>query len=145
MQVNRIAPVRSKSPLGFAAGGRIEVDSLTERYVASGGLISGDRLATRLSDHVDQAISLVARWIIMRRIICLRCQGQLMLPIAQLDSAGLYPCVTVEQAIKRLPSHWDELAIATWFVTPTPVLKGRWPISCLAVEPVAVLSAAEQS
>jgi hypothetical protein len=55
-------------------------EELLRRYQVHGGLTTGEQLAHLLGDRVEQAISVVARWIVDQRVICFSLYGQLLLP-----------------------------------------------------------------
>jgi hypothetical protein len=115
---------------------------LLHRYEQVGGLVTGDHLAWLLTDRVEQAISVVARWIITHRVVSLRPHGQLLLPWFQFDRQRLVPCPEVTAVIAVLRDRWDESEIAAWFVTQNPVLQGQWPVRAMQSDMASVLRAA---
>jgi len=139
----RSATLLSVHPL--ARGGAIGGDELLRRYEENGGLVTGDHLAGLLSDRVDQAISMVARWILAHRVVYLRSQGQLLLPWFQFDRQRLAPCPELTDVVGALWERCEDSEIAAWFVTRHAALEGQWPLHALRTDLPAVLHAARQS
>lgn len=135
----RSAPASSAMP---QPPGVICGEELLRRYEVNGGLVSGDHLAWLMSERVDQAISVVARWIISHRVVSLRPHGQLLLPWFQFDRQRLQPCPEVSEVIAVLRERWDDGELAAWFVTRHPMLQGQWPLQVLRADTAAVLRAA---
>lgn len=117
-------------------------DELLRRYDAVDGLTTGDHLAWLMSDCVEQAVSVVARWIVARRVVCLRAQGQLLLPWFQFDRTTMTPRPEVVAVVDALHEWLDDGGVATWFVTPHGALEGQWPLRALRLDPSAVLNVA---
>jgi len=120
----------------------LDDDELLSRYAGVGGLLSGDQVAQRMSTHTDQAISLVARWIVGRRVVYVSLNRQIMLPVFQFDWDHGIPYSVVTEALDALRCWQDDRQIATWFVTPNSALNERWPLRLLHQDDRAVLSAA---
>lgn len=119
-------------------------DELLRRYQVHGGLTTGDQLAHQLSDRVEQAISVVARWIVDHRVICFSPHGQLLLPRFQFERATLSPRPAVVMALDELGHNLSDADIAAWFVTPEASLGGQWPMHVLQWDAVAVQRAARR-
>ncbi len=120
----------------------LDGDELLRRYQAHGGLTTGDQLAFLLSDRVDQAISVVARWIVDHRVICFSPHGQLLLPMFQFERATLLPRPAVVMVLDELGHSLSDTDIAAWFGTPEASLGGQWPMHVLQRDAAAVQLAA---
>lgn len=137
-----ITAIRPQAPLSRSTLILLGDDELRSRYTLVGGLVSGDHVAERMSDHTDQAISLVAKWIVAQRVVYVSLNGQLMLPAFQFDWVHGIPYSVVTDALDALRYWQDDREIASWFVTPNMSLNDEWPLSLLHHDNCAVLSAA---
>lgn len=133
--------VASEAPVPSA---RVDLadDELLRRYDAAGGLTTGDHLAWLMSDCVEQAVSVVARWIVANRVVCLKTQGQLLLPWFQFDRTSMTLRPEVVAVVDALHEWLDDGGVASWFVTPHTELEGQWPLRALRLYPSAVLNVA---
>lgn len=117
-------------------------DEVLRRYAEQDELVTADQLASLLSERVDQAVSLVARWIVGRRVVSLSLNGYLQLPLFQFHRETLAPRPEMIAILDVLSAQLDEEAVAAWFVTPNPELEGHWPLRLLLRDSLAVLRAA---
>lgn len=119
-------------------------------FADTGGLISGDELATRIREQclldtslrVSEPVSLVARWIVSRSVVSIDSPWGHLLPMFQFDlpRASLQPGVAVVLAELRDVLEGAELAL--WFVTPNEWLHGERPALALQTTLQAVRYAA---
>ena len=115
---------------------------LLEGYGRRGGLATGDELALRLREHWRQPISVVARWVVARKVISFGWRGQLLLPLFQFEFPRGNPHPGVVEAAMALHETMDELAVAAWFLRPQPWLGGAAPADRVVDDPRAVVEAA---
>lgn len=119
-----------------------ERQSLAQRYRSSGGHIGCDDLMLLLDDRREQPISLLARWIVDRRVIHFQNDGQLVLPLFQFEFPGLSVLPAVAEAIAELGDCFDDGQMTEWFAMPSGWLQGALPAEAMALQPAAVLQAA---
>ncbi len=115
---------------------------LVQIYQRLGGVRTGDEVAYLMSETVEQAISVVAKWVVAQRVVYLQFEGQLLLPMFQFEPEFLTPRPSVVAAIDELMVEMSSDQIASWFVSPEPSLGGCRPIDALDADPVAVRCAA---
>lgn len=121
---------------------RLGDDEMVARYRVVGGLATGDQIAEHMSERVDQPVSLVARWIVTQRVVHIRFNGLLMLPLFQFDWDQMGPSCSVTAVIEAL-RHWQcDREIAAWFVSSNTALNDEWPVRMLHQDKTAVLNAA---
>jgi hypothetical protein len=116
----------------------------------TGGLVSGDELADRIRQHclmdtqlrVSQPVSLVARWIVARMVVCIDSPWGHMLPMFQFDlpRAALHPGMPV--VLSELRGVLEGAELALWFVTPNEWLDGERPAVAMQTTLQAVRHAA---
>ena len=116
--------------------------ALAQRYRSSGGHIGCDDLMLLLDDRREQPISLLARWIVDRRVIHFQSEGQLVLPLFQFEFPGLNVLPAVAEAIAELGVCFDDGQMTEWFAMPNGWLQGASPAEAMALQPAAVLQAA---
>lgn len=137
---NRPGIVQTLPALGQGLTGSLR--DLVQVYQRFGGVRTGDEIAYLLSETVEQAISVVAKWVVAQRVVFLSFEGQLLLPMFQFERERLALRPSVVGAIDELMPRMGSKEIAAWFVTPEPSLGGCRPIEALEVDPVAVRCAA---
>ncbi len=111
-------------------------------FRATGGLVSGDRLADMLRSRVDQPISLLARWIVDGRVISFEARGATWLPLFQFDPDGVDVTDGVRRVLGELRGVFDNWELVQWFATPNTWLDGASPVDVIADDPQAVVQAA---
>lgn len=111
-------------------------------FSASGGIAHSEEVVQRLRKAVEQPISLVARWIVDRRVVSFVWQSQTWLPMFQFDmsTATLHPGVA--EVMEELVSAFDDWDVAMWFVRPNAWLGDSMPVSVIDSDVRAVLDAA---
>jgi hypothetical protein len=141
-------PSRSRraAPLSGAAARRprteLGVAQLPGAYRASGGVATSDALTQLLLGRWDQPISVLARWIVDRRVVHFGLQGRLMLPLFQFDLRSLDVLPRVGEVIDALGHVLDTDEHAEWFARPNCWLRGASPAEAMAEDAAAVLQAA---
>ena len=129
----RIADVVRRDPGGI---------DLCQRYLVHGGVSDGDTLALRMRQLYRQPLSMLARWIVGREVVCYERGGAVLLPEFQFDAATLLPLPCVRRVVRELRDVYDDEELARWFVGDNASLGGRVPADVVEAEPDAVLQAA---
>jgi hypothetical protein len=113
-----------------------------QAFRGAGGVASGDQMAYLLRERTEQPISVVARWIVGREVVCYEWRSQTMLPLFQFDlpQAALRP--SVARVIRELRDLYTDSSLAMWFVEPSLWLNGAKPVQMIGTAPDAVLEAA---
>lgn len=111
-------------------------------FASSGGVATGSDVAERLRAKVGQPVSLVARWIVDRRVIAISSSSRLLLPLFQFDFAAGCVRSGVEKTMAELVGVMDDDELACWFAQPNAWLNGAAPAELLLSDAQAVLAAA---
>lgn len=119
-----------------------ESASLMDVFEACGGVVGGDAMASRLSRHWSQPVSVLARWIVERRVLHFHRRGLLMLPAFQFDPADGTVRAAVTQMIGQLCNVLDDRELAQWFAMPHALLQGGLPVRAIGGDAPAVFEAA---
>jgi hypothetical protein len=119
-----------------------ELATMLIAFRPGGGVVSGEALANLLRPHHDQPISVVARWLVGRRILSIDWRGQTLIPLFQFDRHTMKPRSGVFDVIRELADAFDDWEMNLWFATPSSWLAETSPVSMLDSHPAAVLQAA---
>jgi hypothetical protein len=113
-----------------------------QSFRGAGGVASGDQVAYMLRERIEQPVSVVARWIVGREVVCYEWRSQTMLPLFQFDlsQAALRP--SIAGVTRELRGVYADRCMALWFVEPNLWLDGATPLQMIELEPDAVLQAA---
>jgi len=111
-------------------------------FQRTGGLVSGHELTFLLRGRTSQPISMLARWIVERRVVSFEWHGETLLPMFQFDRADMSVHRDVAAILDELEGTFDDWELATWFALPNAWLKDRSPVDVLALDPNAVRHAA---
>lgn len=164
MPVRTLLSRRLRSPLGFLAETPRTIDASTaqaplqfgsraidprhrlarlhQSLAENGGMVSAESVIGLLRKHRDQPLSLLARWIVDRRVLSIDDGGQRWLPMFQFDLHSLQVIDGVDRALGELRSVFDDDELVEWFATPNAWLAGRSPASLVATDASAVEAAA---
>ena len=123
-----------------ASAGRVGEMQLAFR--GTGGVVAGDELSQLLRRTSDQPISLLARWIVQRRIVHFEWQGLTWLPLFQFDLASMEVRPGLHQAVAELRGVFDDWELTQWFARPNCWLDGRSPSELMAADPDSVVEVA---
>ena len=107
-----------------------------------GGIVSGDQLAHLLRSTSWQPISLLARWIVGRKVISFDWHANTMLPLFQFDPSSMTIRQCVSQILRELTEVFDDWELAWWFAQPNAWLDHHAPVAVLDLDAKAVLDAA---
>ena len=84
-----LAPRWRRTDLARAVDTGDRVCEMQHAFCATGGIVTGDKFSQLLLLRSDQPISLLARWIVHRRIVHFEWRGEIWLPLFQLDLAEM--------------------------------------------------------
>jgi hypothetical protein len=137
-----VMPALSAGRLSSARAQRAGPAALADAFRSSGGVIGSDDLTQLLGRRSEQPISLLARWIVDRRVVHFKCNGQLVLPLFQFELPSLNVLPAVAEVIAELGGYFDDGQIAEWFAMPNCWLQGTSPAGMMVAQPTAVLQTA---
>lgn len=115
---------------------------LIDTYSACGGLASPDAIVQLMRPHWRQPISVLARWIIGRRIVSVSWRSRLLLPVFQFEMPRMTPSRTVADCSLAFGDLVDDEGFAAWFIEPSERLGGLTPLTRLDADADAVVEAA---
>jgi hypothetical protein len=118
-----------------------ELARMLEAYRRSGGLVSGHDAARLLRKRADQPLSILARWIVSRAVVCFEACGETWLPMFQFDR-DMSLRQDVRRATAELAGAFDAWQMALWLATPHASLDGAAPVDLIAEQPERILAAA---
>jgi hypothetical protein len=113
-----------------------------DAYRRAGGLLSGDEVAALLREHSPEPISLLARWIVTRRVVSIVWQSQTLIPMFQFDRADMSLRLGPTRVVDELADTFDAWELAAWFVEPNSWLQDAAPVDVIDFDLPAVLQAA---
>ncbi|MBP6901455.1 MAG: hypothetical protein KBC73_15270 [Burkholderiaceae bacterium] len=141
MSPPRLRPLtRGPAPARRPPAGDLEL--LRQGYQRSGGLVTADALLLALRRSSSQPLSLLARWIVERRVLSLSLAGQTLLPRFQFGAlaSGLKP--GLEPAMAELAPVFDDGELLQWWARANSALGGAAPADRLDRQPDEVRQAA---
>lgn len=97
-------------------------------YQRAGGVESCDALAGRLRPHVAQPVSVVAHWLVERKIVAFDWHSRTFIPLFQFSLHDMSPRADVLQVVAMLAPVFDASQLALWFVQPNTALAGATPV-----------------
>ncbi|OUM02016.1 hypothetical protein [Variovorax sp. JS1663] len=115
---------------------------MDQAFRASGGIAGSDEVTALLRRHTDQPISVLARWIVDRDVLCFHWQSRSMLPLFQFDPHTLTPRQPVVAVLGELAPALSDWEIALWFARCNPWLDDAAPVDAIDVDQRAVYEAA---
>ena len=107
-----------------------------------GGVATGDDVVGLMRGRIDHPISVLARWIVARRVISLEWNGTTLLPLFQFDLACMHLHAPVTRVAAELSDVFDAWTTALWFAQPNARLGRIAPVDAIALDPVHVHQAA---
>lgn len=117
--------------------------ALAMGFGRSGGLLSEWQLLGRLRDQrIEQPISMLAHWIVDRRVLSFEAEAQTWFPRCQFESQCSAVVPVVEQVLVEFDEVLDREELVHWFMDISPWLGDQAPADMLQVDPRAVLEAA---
>jgi len=115
---------------------------ISDTFERQGGLWSDREVERRLRAHVDQPISILAHWIVGRRLVTFLCQQQRWVPAFQFDAGNMSLRRDPQQVLSELADVFDDFDVADWFASPNLLLQGAAPVDRIGDHPCCVLAAA---
>jgi hypothetical protein len=116
--------------------------TMERAYARHGGVVGSDEAAWLLRRHAGQPISVLARWIVERRVVSFTWQARLRVPLFQFTPCEMSLRAGVAEAARALGARSDDWAIALWFAQPNEWLEERAPVDVIELDPEAVARAA---
>jgi len=130
------------APSCWTADADARASEVLDAFRRTGGLVSGDELTFLLRGRNSQPISMLARWIVNRRVVSFGWHGEYLLPMFQFDRADMTVRRPVAAILDELEGAFDDWDLATWFALPNTWLADDSPVDLLWLDPRAVLQAA---
>ena len=118
---------------------------LIERFSEKGGLASTDELVHLMRSHWRQPISILAKWIVGRRVLSFSWHSQILLPVFQFDAPRMTPKQVIVDCSIELGELVDNEGLAAWFVRPSEWLDGRMPLDLTSEDPDLAVEAAART
>lgn len=116
--------------------------AMVNAFEATGGLVTGDELASWARSWCDQPLSLVARWVVKGEITHFKWLGATYVPLFQFDFPGQCLQAGLHDILAQLSCAFDDWELAEWFGLPNVWLGDATPASRLAHDMAGVLDAA---
>lgn len=141
-----------QTPSRFSAGAPMHrrrddhvLGDMVDRYGQRGGLASTDELVHLMRPHWRQPVSVLARWIVDRKVLSFAWHGQILLPAFQFESPRMTPNQAIAECSRELGDTVDDEAFAAWFIRPDDGLGGNSPLDLLSSHPDVVIEAAART
>jgi hypothetical protein len=116
-------------PMSFVHEGfRVPRDEVMETFVQYAGVRRDHEVEEMLRPHTNQTLSVLARWIVQRRIVSFERAAQRWIPLFQFDLASMTVRADVAAVIAELANVLDDEELAEWFAQPSALLRGQAPI-----------------
>lgn len=113
-----------------------------QAFRRTGGLVSGDELTFLLRARTSQPISMVARWIVERRVVSFAWHGEYLVPMFQFEGGDMTVRRDVSVILDEFAGAFDDWELAAWFALPNAWLGDAAPLDVLALDLDAVLQTA---
>jgi hypothetical protein len=123
----------------------IALGELIGSYGARGGLASTDEVIGLMRPYWRQPISVLAKWIVGRKVVSFTWRTQILLPAFQFERPRMTPHQGVADCSLALADVMGEEALAAWFVSPCRWLGQKMPVDTLLDDPDAVVDAAART
>ena len=111
-----------------------------------GGAVDDSEILKTLRGTCSQPLSVVARWIVDRRVLHLPWGSAIFFPSFQFASDGrggaYQPIPGVHRALMELDGIFDELELVEWFAKPNNWLSSRAPAALVGMDADCVALAA---
>ena len=116
--------------------------AMDRALLCHGGLITGDDLTLLLRTRSDQPISIIARWIVARKIMSFTWREQTLIPLFQFNLRDVSLRTSVMNAADELRTVFDDWELVRWFTEPNGWLRDAAPVDLIHYDDQAVLQAA---
>jgi len=110
---------------------RIEFSRMESAYAPHGGMLCSGEAVRQMRELWDQPISVLAKWIVARRMITIDWRHEMLIPMFQIDlcARGLRPgCAEIIAELQDVMDDWE---IARWFAAGNPWLGGLPPVDMM--------------
>ncbi len=124
-------------------GTDVSVARLMAAYDVHGGLATSDEVVFLMRPHWRQPVSVLAKWIVNRRLVSFSWRDQLLLPRFQFERPHMTPYKAVADSAFELGEYLEDQCVARWFVEPNRSLRQARPIDALHSDPDSVVEAAQ--
>ena len=139
-EVRRESHLATLPPLNGASDEQCAV--FQRVFQRSGGLATSDALALFMRSQCDQPVSILARWIVRKHLVCLVWRSQTLIPMFQFDLAHCSVRAGMPEIIVELHAALDDFETIEWFARPNCWLAGAAPADVVPTDIQAVLEAA---
>lgn len=129
-------------PAGQATMAGLGYRAMVQQYRDSGGLATGDEVVRLMGEVFDQPVSVLARWIVEREVVCFIWKSEHLLPMFQFEPRSMSLRLPLRTVLSELVPVFDEWELAVWFSQPNSWLQGASPADLIGVDASAVLDAA---
>ncbi len=143
------APAPAWSPASMepckAASGSVpdeRVSTLILSFRSTGGLMTADEVANVMRSRRNQPLSLLAKRIVERKVVCFAWRSTILIPVFQVDFEKMEILRSVEDVLAELAVPFDDWTIAEWFSAPNCWIQDRAPCRAVIDDPRGVLQAA---
>jgi hypothetical protein len=111
-------------------------------FARHGGMVGGEELVHRMGALPGRPMSVLARWIVSRKVIAIDWQLTMLVPMFQFGSNPMKPNPACGRIVSMLSEVMDDWAIGLWFAKCNLLLGGTRPVDLLSHGPWEVLQAA---
>ncbi len=112
-------------------------------YVSHGGLATSSEIVHPLRSFWCQPLSMVATWIVHRRVLSLPWRSQLLLPLFQFVRPRMTLLPEVSALVSKLGDCMEDESVASWLVTPNAWLRSELPIDVVLSDPEVGIEGAD--
>lgn len=116
--------------------------AMVQQYRASGGLATGNEVVGLMRGVFDQPVSVLARWIVQREVVCFAWKSEHLLPMFQFELRSMSLLPHLQAILSELVPVFDEWELALWLAQPNSWLQGAAPMDLIGPDSSAVLGAA---
>jgi hypothetical protein len=116
--------------------------AMVQQYRASGGLAAVNQVVGLMREICDQPVSVLARWIVQREVVCFIWKCEHLLPMFQFELRSMSLLPHLQATLSELVPVFDEWELALWFAQPNSWLQGAAPVNLIDLDASAILDAA---
>ena len=116
--------------------------AMRDAFEQQGGLALGDEVAGLMRSRCEQPVSMLARWIVARRVVSFSWRSQTLLPLFQFDRIDMSLHAATCDVVAELVPVFDDWDLASWFAHPNSWLGGASPVDTIARDPASTVQAA---
>ena len=120
----------------------LQFAAMARSYGSIQGMASSHDVVWLMREHCDQPISVLAHWIVDRKVVTIEWQQQTLLPLFQFQLSDMSLCEPILQVVSELSEVLNDWELALWFALPNHWLELATPVDMIEHEQPAVLLAA---